>query len=119
MSKDKKYIAKFSCTYEGFRVVKDGTVYAKFKSSYINISDYILAINAIGLDCILGVKYEGIKPTGCGKGKFNKMTIDRDGEATIELYGDGIDINMLKTLKDNLITMIIKSPQSNKGDNNE
>lgn len=102
-------ITEFYCNYDGLRVTKDGVIYAKFKSAFINLSSYITIVNALGHEFVVGIKAEGEdKFSKVGLARLNKIAISREGEATIEIYGDNLNISLLNDSKDKNIIMVLR-----------
>jgi hypothetical protein len=79
----KELKVKIECTFAGYSTKKNGDVDVRFKAPYSEIVNTISLVRMIDRNIGVVCKINGGKPIPLGTFYLNKLSIDRDGESTI------------------------------------
>lgn len=101
---------KIECQYDGLSSAKSGITTVKFRAPYGEIVNYIKLFGYINMDLKLGVKPEhDAKFQKLGDARIKAITINKEGDARIQFYGEAFDIECVQSLMDKTIIIGLKA----------
>lgn len=109
-------IIKIECMQHRLNVDKDGIATVAYRAPYNEAVNYIQLIPMLGLDVSLGVKSkdENSKFEKIGMVRIKSLSIDKEGQATIQFYGD-IECMKASGYHDKILIIAVKEKQMHGG----